>query len=225
MNIHGPQGWAWWRCNLNRGRPLADGVKIGSWHSSYFIFRIHEGKCVAGLFRRICLHCVLLSRFRYSIFLDRPGDSHVRRNEVDDLYLQKIEVFLFLLKKFCPHWYWCWLYFPLLFPQEAYIIDYMDASTGCMIVHLLRVVRKLIDQLESLEKYRRWVRRCLSLRGSPPQILLSGNLRMEDMHIQDRVLEKGDGVFSVCLLVWGCPLGWKKEGHMEDHVVYHHAMT
>ena len=82
-----------------------------------------------------------------------------------------------------------------------YIIDYMDASTGCMIVHQLRVVRKLIDQLESLEKYRRWVRRCLSLRGSPPQILLSGNLRMEDMHIQDRVLEKGDGVFSVCLLV------------------------
>ena len=32
--------------------------------------------------------------------------------------------------------------------------------------------------------------------GEPaPQILLSGNLRMEDMHIQDRVLEKGDGVF------------------------------
>ena len=90
-----------------------------------------------------------------------------------------------------------------------YIIDYMDASTGCMIVHQLRVVRKLIDQLESLEKYWRWVRRCLSLRGSPPQILLSGNLRMEDMHIQDRVLEKGDGVFSVCLLVWGFPLGWK----------------
>ena len=172
MNIHGPQGWAWWRCNLNRGRPLADGVKIGSWHSSYFIFRIHEGKCVACLSWRICLHCVLLSRIRYSIFLDRPGDSQVRRNEVDDLYSQKIEVFLFLLKKFCPHWYWCWLYFPLLFPQEAYIIDYMDASTGCMIVHQLRVVRKLINQLESLEKYRRWVRRCLSLRGSPPQILL-----------------------------------------------------
>ena len=57
---------------------------------------------MAGLSRRICLHCVLLSRIRYSIFLDRPGDSQVRRNEVDDLYLQKIEVFLFLLKKFVP---------------------------------------------------------------------------------------------------------------------------
>ena len=60
---------------------------VPSLHNHCARYQLHEAKCVAGLSRHICLHYVLLSKFRYSIFLDQPGDSQVRGSVVDGCHI------------------------------------------------------------------------------------------------------------------------------------------